>query len=234
MPRQRAQPPLEASNRAVAWHLCPGRRALPPPTAAGPQTAAAVRCRLPQLACSNRWASPPLAAAGTPPFDAAAIRRSRRPQSRRPPPSNAAVVCLSRRPPPRRPSSCNSSHPPPPQQSSAAASSVAAAIRRGTVAAVVLCTAATTFLYFPLDLLFGSVYGFTPKTMQRRLLSGVHTGPVPTRAGDRDVGTIWVRCGLVTEFAEPTNRARLIRVYVVALITVSNGLCDPSLQPYSP
>ena len=121
--------------------------------------------------------------------------------------------------------------PQPQQQSSAAASSVAAAICRGTVAAVVLRTAATTFLCFPLYLLFGSVYGFTPKTMQRRLLSWVHTSPVPTRA---DVGTIWFRCGLVTEFAEPTNRARLIRVYVVALITVSNGLCDPSLQPYSP
>jgi hypothetical protein len=29
----------------------------------------------------------------------------------------------------------------------------------------------------------------------------------PTRAGDRNIGSVWVRCGLVPDFAAPTNRA---------------------------
>ena len=106
----------------------------------------------------------------------------------------SAAVPRSRRPPPCHPSSS------PQQQPSAA---VAAAVRRGTVAAAVLHTQ-------PQPSFFSRFTGSHRKPSRARLLSWVLTGLVPTRAGDRDVGTIWVRCGLVPGFAEPTNRARNI------------------------
>ena len=165
------------------------QRAQPPPRdlERGRRAHAASSSRLPGVA-AVRCSCP-----------ADAVRRSRR--RRRPPqplsaPSDPAAAAAVGRRPPQPPVRGRPTQPL--QQPSAAVRSS----RRPSQPS-----------FFPLDLFAWlsrfphGFHGFTPQTKQSTAsLVGLH-GPVPTRAGDRDVGTIWVRCGLVPGFSEPTNRA---------------------------